>query len=171
MCQTRTLQHLWTRNTLRALHQGWAQPTRQHDIVEYLGFERNHLKPSVAASLWRSRRDVESSIRVMDLGTCWPLWLPRLYKTPHLRRQGHVPLPCRGGITFSVDLRKAFDSMSRFHLATALESSQTDPAHRLASMRFAHANTTTEVPTTNGIRQGRSLVYHLLYELCSLVSQ
>ena len=86
-------------------------------------------------------------------------------QTPHLRQQGHTPAPCRGGITFSVDLQKAFDCMSRTHLATALEAAGVETSlrwtilqlHKHACMRFSHAAATTEIPTTNGIRQGCGL--------------
>ena len=86
-------------------------------------------------------------------------------QTPHLRQQGHTPAPCRGGITFSVDLQKAFDCMSRTHLAMALEAAGIETSlrwtilqlHKHACMRFSHAAATTEIPTTNGIRQGCGL--------------
>ncbi|CAE7513346.1 unnamed protein product [Symbiodinium sp. CCMP2592] len=85
--------------------------------------------------------------------------------TPQTRYQGHTVLPCRGGITLSVDLRKAFDLMPRAHLLTALQNSKADPAlvwtimslHSHAQMQFSFGPHKTTIDTENGIRQGCGL--------------
>ncbi|CAE7197907.1 unnamed protein product [Symbiodinium sp. CCMP2592] len=85
--------------------------------------------------------------------------------TPQTRYQGHTVLPCRGGITLSVDLRKAFDLMPRAHLLTALQNSKADPAlvwtimslRSHAQMQFSFGPHKTTIDTENGIRQGCGL--------------
>ncbi|CAE7672456.1 Rptn, partial [Symbiodinium microadriaticum] len=60
--------------------------------------------------------------------------------TPQARKQGHQVLPCRGGITLSVDFRKAFDLMPREHLLSALSKAKIDDAHCWTIMQLhAHA--------------------------------
>ena len=85
--------------------------------------------------------------------------------TPQARKQGHQVLPCRGGITLSVDLRKAFDLMPREHLLSALSQAKIDDAHcwtimqlhAHAQMQFSYAQNSTRIDTSNGIRQGCGL--------------
>ncbi|CAE7253515.1 unnamed protein product [Symbiodinium sp. CCMP2592] len=85
--------------------------------------------------------------------------------TPQTRYQGHTVLPCRGGITLSVDLRQAFDLMPRAHLLTALQNSKADPAlvwtimslHSHAQMQFSFGPHKTTIDIENGIRQGCGL--------------
>ena len=46
----------------------------------------------------------------------------------HLKRQGHAPQPCRGGLTLSLDLQQAFDLMPRDRLLEAMQLAGIDYA-------------------------------------------
>ncbi|CAE7948731.1 unnamed protein product [Symbiodinium sp. KB8] len=67
-------------------------------------------------------------------------------QNPHLKRQGHEPAACRGGVTLSLDLQKAFDLMPRDNLLAAMQLANLDYSvqyavlqlHSHAYMRFAH---------------------------------
>ena len=76
VCRTHSLQNVWTRISWRALHQRWPQPTRQHDIVEYLTYLRAFLHPSITQCIWQARQHLDGFTRVIDSGSCWPLWIP-----------------------------------------------------------------------------------------------
>ena len=86
-------------------------------------------------------------------------------QNPHLKRQGHQPSACRGGITLSLDLQQAFDLMPRDSLLAAMQLAQLDhptqyvvlQLHHHAQMRFAHGGCTATISTTNGVRQGCGL--------------
>ena len=80
----------------------------------------------------------------------------------HLRRQGHRPADCRGGVLLSIDLRQAFDVMPRSKLQEAMDLAKVDPAaqhvilqlHAHASLRVTHGSQVAMLDTDNGIRQG-----------------
>ncbi|CAE7845917.1 unnamed protein product, partial [Symbiodinium necroappetens] len=80
----------------------------------------------------------------------------------HLRKQGHRPADCRGGVLLSVDLRQAFDVMPRSKLQEAMDLAKADPAaqhvilqlHAHASLRVTHGSQVAMLDTDNGIRQG-----------------
>ncbi|CAE7764519.1 unnamed protein product [Symbiodinium sp. CCMP2592] len=84
---------------------------------------------------------------------------------PHLRKQGHQTAPCRGAITLSVDLQKAFDLLPRALLDQALQAAEISAElrwailqiHRHAQMQFKVGQHQTTVTTENGIRQGCGL--------------
>ena len=86
-------------------------------------------------------------------------------QNPHLKRQGHQPSACRGGITLSLDLQQAFDLMPRDSLLAAMQLAQIDhptqyailQLHHHAQMRIAHGGCHATVETTNGVRQGCGL--------------
>ncbi|CAE7553320.1 unnamed protein product [Symbiodinium sp. CCMP2592] len=86
-------------------------------------------------------------------------------QTIHLRRQGHQPEGCRGGLTLSLDLQKAFDLMPRAKLQDALEQANIDSAtawtimniHDRARMQFRHGEHVESIGTSNGVRQGCGL--------------
>ena len=86
-------------------------------------------------------------------------------QNPHLKRQGHAPAACRGGVTLSLDLQQAFDLMPRDSLLSAMQLANLDYSiqyavlqlHSHAHMRFAHGGCTATVRTTNGVRQGCGL--------------
>ena len=77
ICRTRALQHIWTRITWRSLHQGWRQPELQHDVIEYFTFLRKWLVPQLSQIHWQARIQDEEGLKVVDTGSCWPLWLPQ----------------------------------------------------------------------------------------------
>ena len=87
------------------------------------------------------------------------------HQNPHLKRQGHAPAACRGGVTLSLDLQQAFDLMPRDSLLSAMQLANLDYSiqyavlqlHSHAHMRFAHGGCTATVRTTNGVRQGCGL--------------
>jgi len=84
---------------------------------------------------------------------------------PHLRKQGYRTMPCRGALTLSVDLQKAFDVMPREFLNEALLKAEVEPAlrwailqiHNHATMRFKIGDHCRCITTDNGIRQGCGL--------------
>ena len=80
----------------------------------------------------------------------------------HLRKQGHRPADCRGGVLLSIDLRQVFDVMPRSKLQEAMDLANVDPAaqhvilqlHAHASLRVTHGSQVAMLDTDNGIRQG-----------------
>ena len=86
-------------------------------------------------------------------------------QTIHLRRQGHHTEGCKGGLTLSLDLQKAFDMLPRSKLHEALVHAGLDPSitwtimniHESARMQFKHGEHQVSIGTTNGVRQGCGL--------------
>ena len=80
----------------------------------------------------------------------------------HLRKQGHQPTACRGGVLLSVDLRQAFDLMPQCKLQEAMALAQVDPSaqyiilqlHAHACLRVRHGHEQAVLDTSNGLRQG-----------------
>ncbi|CAE7774303.1 Pol [Symbiodinium sp. CCMP2592] len=83
----------------------------------------------------------------------------------HLRRQGHVTGKCKGGITLSLDLSRAFDCLPREILHKALVFAAVEPTlidlilhiHRQATLNFTHKSHSVAVELHSGVRQGCSL--------------
>ena len=86
-------------------------------------------------------------------------------QTIHLRRQGHGPDACRGGLTQSFDLKKAFDLLPRKHLLDSLEAASVDSEvvwaimriHDSVRMSFQHGDHQASIGTSNGVWQGCNL--------------
>ena len=86
-------------------------------------------------------------------------------QTIHLRREGHYGEGCKGGLTLSLDLQKAFDVLPRSKLHEALVHAGLDPSitwtimniHESARMQFKHGEHQVSIGTTNGVRQGCGL--------------
>ncbi|CAE6966199.1 Pol [Symbiodinium sp. CCMP2592] len=83
----------------------------------------------------------------------------------HRRRQGHTVGKCKGGITLSLDLSRAFDCLPRDVLHRALTWAAVEPAlidlilhiHYQATLNITHKSHTVEVELHSGVRQGCSL--------------
>ena len=80
----------------------------------------------------------------------------------HQRAHGLPQVPLRGGLLISLDLTRAFDSVNRNDLVSALEFFQISPdlvqliAHlyRCTTFQFQHRGTSKSFGTSRGIRQG-----------------
>ena len=80
----------------------------------------------------------------------------------HQRAHGLPQTPLRGGLLISLDLTRAFDSVNRNDLISALEFFQISPdlvqliAHlyRCATFQFQHRGASKSFGTSRGIRQG-----------------
>ena len=91
----------WQHLAWRALHCGWHQPARQHDVGEYLAFLKPHLGVA-ACGTWESRLHMSNQpVRCVESGDTWPL----LLQTP-LEGQLHPPAT-------SISLQSLLDTSSR----------------------------------------------------------
>ena len=90
----------WQHLAWRALHCGWHQPARQHDVGEYLAFLTPHLGVA-ACGTWESRLHMSNQpVRCVESGDTWPL----LLQTP-LEGQLHPPAT-------SISLQSLLDTWS-----------------------------------------------------------
>ncbi|CAE7240104.1 Pol [Symbiodinium necroappetens] len=97
----------------------------------------------------------------------------------HLKKQGHAPSPCRGGLTLSLDLQQAFDLMPRDRLLEAMQLAGIDYSlqyaimqlHFHAQMRITHGGQSAAIDTANGVRQGCGLAPSLWCLLTCLILQ
>ena len=97
----------------------------------------------------------------------------------HLKKQGHAPSPCRGGITLSLDLQQAFDLMPRDRLLEAMQLAGIDYSlqyaimqlHYHAQMRVTHGGQSAVIETANGVRQGCGLAPSLWCLFTCLILQ
>ena len=90
----------WQHLAWRALHCGWHQPARQHDVGEYLAFLKPHLGVA-ACGTWESRLHMSNQpVRCVESGDTWPL----LLQTP-LEGQLHPPAT-------SISLQSLLDTWS-----------------------------------------------------------
>ena len=67
---------LWRNIAWRALHGGWVDPHRQHDVIEYLSYLRPMLGARIRAGTWQSRQVFDGRPLLLDAGNTWPLLLP-----------------------------------------------------------------------------------------------
>ena len=82
--------------------------------------------------------------------------------TLHHRRAGHAPKTFLGSITLSVDLSKAFDSISRTHIRSSLEWAGIPTRvidvvlglHHSMTLNYQNSGFRTSTATGRGVRQG-----------------
>ncbi|OLP88826.1 hypothetical protein AK812_SmicGene29782 [Symbiodinium microadriaticum] len=83
----------------------------------------------------------------------------------HRRREGHTVGHCKGGLTLSLDLSRAFDCLPREVLHASLRFAQVDAElidlilhiHRHSKLRIDHKDHRILVELHSGVRQGCSL--------------
>ena len=97
------------------------------------------------------------------------LFLPRLRRKSttfdHLRCEGYRVGKCKGGLTLSLDLSRAFDCLPREVLHSALVFAKVSPSlidlilhiHRHSTIRISHKTHDIDVELHSGVRQGCSL--------------
>ena len=83
----------------------------------------------------------------------------------HKLREGVRCAPCRGGLTLSLDISKAFDKLPRHKIAEALDFAGVDSSLKSlileiqaqATLEFHHHDHTAKIGTSSGVRQGCGL--------------
>ena len=83
----------------------------------------------------------------------------------HKLKEGVRCAPCRGGLTLSLDISKAFDKLPRHKIAEALDFAGVDRSLKSlileiqaqATLEFHHHDHTAKIGTSSGVRQGCGL--------------
>ena len=131
------------------------------------------LRPSVQALAARfpqyafiSQRSVEDSIeRACSHCAAVRTTIEAQKYNIHLRRAGCKAGKCKGGLTLSLDLSRAFDCLPREVLHSALVFAEVHPQlidlilhiHRHSTLRISHKSHDIDVELHSGVRQGCSL--------------